>query len=73
MRQLFHRFESFRFWDLVMPREQGLDHSPLKLGSSESETAEGVGHAPTQSILDTCKAFHKRLRPINNADGAHIK
>ena len=48
---MFPRSESPRFWDLVMPREQGLGHSPSKLGNSESEPAEGVGQAPTQSVL----------------------
>ena len=55
MGSIFPRSESSVFWDLVIPWEQGLDHSPSKFRSPKYQTAEEVGQNPPKVIRDSSK------------------
>ena len=48
MAPIVTRSQSYGFWDLVIPWEQGLDRSPSQFGRPKGQTAEGVGQNPAE-------------------------
>ena len=69
---IFPESESSGFWYLVILREQGLECSPSKFGSSKGRTAEGVAKILRKVIRDSCKAVSKRFQLVIDPDDGHI-